>query len=613
MLAYFPTLYPDELLYSGLARFHLVSGNIAQKQSINNLFENKMVCATVDLPAHIKYLSKQLNNIYTVDQLIWNHTLYPYYTTFLSKEKTKKIHSLMANGSPWGEVHISLGLAACTVKRPRYLKYCKECIKDDINIYHEPFWHRSHQIPGICFCPIHNVELNESAIFIPTRDHKFEFVPLSQVEKKQSITNTTNQKLKPYLLCIANYSYELLNRQNECIDISKSYKAYLNDNGNVTPRGRIRFKSLINEFIDFFTSDLLEYLNCYIDLKSDDTWFHKIIRGKNEVAHPLRHILVHIFLGLGINQNFKKFELPFGEGPWPCLNKAADHFKKKTINECSVTRDFKSGFPVGTFKCSCGFEYSRKGPDKSKEDEYRIGRIKCFGDVWLEKLNQINQQDISLRSKAKFLGVDPMTVKKYSNHQNQKNVDTNGQENRVEKENRRKRFLASLKEAENSKIPICKLNSKDYMWLYRYDWEWLEVQDKPQQKRVRKTGFIVDWLERDKVVLGEVKKAYKSIQGENKPKRITIAELSRHMEGNSGDFLHNCLNKLTQTKKYLEVIIETTEQFQIRRLEWAASELQKESFKIKGWELIKLAGLNKPLKEGVALKYQELAEDINLI
>ncbi|TYS59357.1 hypothetical protein FZC76_22375 [Sutcliffiella horikoshii] len=609
MLAYFPTLYPDELLYSGFARYHLISGNIAQKQSISSLFDNKMVCATVDLPAHIKYLSKQLNNIYTVNQLIWNHTLYPYYSTFLSEEKAKQIYSLMSEGSPWGEVHISLGLAACIVKRPRYLKYCKECIKEDTNTYHESFWHRSHQVPGVYFCPIHKVELTESKISSPTRDHKFEFIPLSQVEMEQSISNITNPKWKSHLLFIAKYSYELLNNQNECQNISKSYKAHLNDKGYVTPKGRIRFKPIINDFIDFFSKDLLEYLNCKINLKSDDTWFHKIIRGKNGGTHPLRYILVHIFFGIEISQKLIKYNYPFGEGPWPCLNKAAEHFMKDAINECKVTRDSESGLPVGTFKCSCGFEYSRKGPDKSNEDRYRIGRIKSFGDVWLRKLNQINQQDISLRAKARLLGVDPMTVKNYTNHQNQENVYTNKQEHQDEKENRRKRFLASLMEAENNNNPIRQLNSKDYMWLFRHDREWLE-QNMPQRKRVRRRGFIVDWQERDKVVLGEVKKAYKSLQGENKPKRITISELSRHMEGNLGNFLHNCLNKLTQTKEYLELIIETTEQFQIRRLEWAASELQKVSFKIKGWELLKLAGLNKPLKKGVALKYQELAEDV---
>lgn len=585
-----------------------MSGNYAQKQTVHSLFEGRMVCATVDLPAHIKYLSKQLNNIYTVDQLISNHTLYPYYTTFLSKQRAEKIQILMSEGSPRGEVHFSLGLAASTVYRPKYLRYCKECIKEDTKTYNEPYWHRSHQIPGVYFCPIHKVGLIESTVFSPTREHKFEYVPLSQLEVGQSSLKITNSKWKSHLLLIAECSYEILKNQNKFIDISKGYKAYLNENGYITAGSRIRFKSLIYDFIDFFSIDLLEYLNCKIDLKSDDTWFHKIIRGGSGGTHPLRHILVQIFLRVNISE--QKNNIPFGDGPWPCLNKAAEHFMKNTINECNITRDYKTGFPVGTFRCSCGFEYSRKGPDKSKEDRYKIGRIKSFGSVWMDKLKEYNQKDLSLRAKARLLGVDPITVKKYMNHPITINRDEDKLDNQMEKIKRRERFLISIKETKGNSIPISKLNSRDYLWLYRHDREWLN-QNIPQSQNNKKKGDVVDWQARDNKVLDEVKNAFYLLQNESKPKKISISELSRNMDDNLGDFLHNCLNKLPRTKDYINSIIQTTEQYQIVRLEWAASELQKESFKIKGWELLKLAGLNKPLKEGVALKFQELAEDFN--
>ena len=48
--------------------------------------------------------------------------------------------------------------------------------------------------------------------------------------------------------------------------------------------------------------------------------------------------------------------------------------------------------PIGTFNCSCGFIYARKGPDKLVDDLYRIGRIKAFGGVWKGKLKEINDE-----------------------------------------------------------------------------------------------------------------------------------------------------------------------------------------------------------------------------
>ncbi|HWO75985.1 MAG TPA: TnsD family Tn7-like transposition protein [Bacillus sp. (in: firmicutes)] len=607
MLAFFPTLFPDELLYSGIARYHLMSGSFAQKQSVYNLFDNKLVCSTADLPTHLKYLCRNLNNLYTAEQLIKNHTLYTYYSKFLTKEKAKHIFLLMNEGSPYGAVHILLGLVSSSVKLPRYLRYCKECITEDTVRYNEPYWHRSHQLPGVYFCPIHKSELIHTNILCSTRDHKFKFVPLIQVKKNQSKKRFVSPNWRDLLIKIAEYSSQMLkNDGNDYTDIFKIYRTYLNKRGYITVRGRVRFKHLISDFCNFFSIDLLALLNCNIEHKNNDTWFHKIVRGENTGSHPLRHVLLHIFLGLKLNQQqFGQLDLPFGQGPWPCLNKAAGHFMKNIISAVYITRDSKSGSPVGTFKCSCGFEYSRKGPDNSMEDRYRIGRIKSFGPVWMKKLNQYNQQDLSLREKGRLLGVDPLTVKKYTNHPLQKYQSIDEQNHQKEKNGRRERYLVSKKEAEDINISKRELNREDYIWVYKHDRKWLE-QNKPKSKRVLKKSVIVDWQERDKVVLNGVNKALKILLNENKPKRITISELSRNMEENIGRFLHRCLNKLPNTREYLKLIVETTEQYQIRRLEWAANELKKESFKIHGWRLLKKAGLNRPLKERVETKYQDL-------
>lgn len=106
--------------------------------------------------------------------------------------------------------------------------------------------------------------------------------------------------------------------------------------------------------------------------------------------------------------------VPFGLGSWPCLNKAANHYRDPVFDECVLTRCSSTKLPVGTFSCSCGFVYSRRGPDKNEIDKFRIGRIKSFGPVWHSKLKVLNEGTISLRKKAAILGVNPMTVKNQS-------------------------------------------------------------------------------------------------------------------------------------------------------------------------------------------------------
>lgn len=84
---------------------------------------------------------------------------------------------------------------------------------------------------------------------------------------------------------------------------------------------------------------------------------------------------------------------PFGKAPWPCLNIAADHYLKDVVSEYIVISDYKTRKPVGTFACSCGFIYSRKGPDSREEDRYKVGRIKKFGDVWEQRLFELVSEE----------------------------------------------------------------------------------------------------------------------------------------------------------------------------------------------------------------------------
>lgn len=76
--------------------------------------------------------------------------------------------------------------------------------------------------------------------------------------------------------------------------------------------------------------------------------------------------------------------------------------------------DYKSKRPVATFTCSCGFVYSRMGPDKDSSDRYRIGRKKHFGDVWVARLKEYLQEGTySVREIARIFQCDPKTILKF--------------------------------------------------------------------------------------------------------------------------------------------------------------------------------------------------------
>ncbi|WP_341279741.1 TnsD family Tn7-like transposition protein [Paenibacillus sp. FSL H8-0537] len=572
MLAYFPSLYPDEIIYSGIARYHLMSGNRTQKQTIFDLFGSRLVCATADLPSHLSALAARSGTVYTTEELIKNHTLYPYYTSYGSKDKAKELFRLMAEGSNRGESHVLMGIPACKIKLPTKLKYCSSCYQDDTKKYGEPYWHRCHQLPGVHICPMHKSILKVSTVEYSTLHHKFSFVSLTNYNESDYTEPVVDSSWLDYLTFIAVQSNLLLHSQQIIKEESASYRKLPSMEGYRTVGGRVRINRLIQNFRNSYTDKLLEYLDCGIDSNSSDTWLHKIIRNQEEITHPLRHLLIFGFLeksvaGFSVTTN----NFPFGNGPWPCLNKAADHYNQMVIDKCVVTRCSTTTKPVGTFHCNCGFIYSRRGPDTCDEDMNRIGRIKNFGSIWLDKLKCLNESSITLRQKAKILGVDPGTVKNQTELLNSNKAALRTKKNQ--------NYLARSKRNRN--------NEKGFL----------------QTKVKRK----VDWNQRDEILYVLVVETVGQMKRLPNPERISLASIARHTDlGQLKQKLIKNLNKLPKTNEFINKHIDSTEAYQIRRLIWAANRLHEVEGRMSGWRVLKLAGLNHPLRKEVEIKFMEL-------
>ncbi|MFH4130121.1 TnsD family Tn7-like transposition protein, partial [Acinetobacter baumannii] len=133
-------------------------------------------------------------------------------------------------------------------------------------------------------------------------------------------------------------------------------------------------------------------------------WLKVLLRNSKRHVHPFRHLLFMHFIKQNIEtlQDIPDYTNAFGEGPFPCLNKAASHYKEYVIPGVKVTKDFKSKNLIGTFTCSCGFIYARK----QTTDRFEIGRVEQFGDVWQRKLQQLKNENLSIRAIGRILGVD---------------------------------------------------------------------------------------------------------------------------------------------------------------------------------------------------------------
>lgn len=171
---YFPRLYSDELLYSGIARCRVHLGIGSHKTLLHMLFGDSKVAAITDLPTHLVALAN--NTGLDTANVIMHHTLFPLYAPFIPQERCSDLfQAMLASDRP------TIGLAGAStalVKWPEWLRYCPVCFEDMAARFGEPYWRRSWQIQGIDACPEHGCQLLNSPVPF-RRAQRHEFHPAS--------------------------------------------------------------------------------------------------------------------------------------------------------------------------------------------------------------------------------------------------------------------------------------------------------------------------------------------------------------------------------------------------------------------------------------------------
>lgn len=312
MACFFPAPHPDELLYSILARYHVWSGNISPKWTLDELFGSRTVVAVVDMPCYIDRLIERFPTFLrcSAEELINRHTLYPYYTAFLSKERSLDILRSM-RGDFGGDVHTKTGIMASSIHAPSSLMFCPECFKKDVDMYGEAYWHRLHQIPGVLVCHMHRCMLQESKVRIHS-DNRHEFIFADEencVTDSAAVPVELDEGVFDMLVQTAQDTQYLLEHSEIVVEtfgdlevIRERYLDILKERGFATPGGRVYQERLQKEFTAFYNGSFLRMMQSEVNLESQDNWLAAITRKQRKAFHPIRHLLFMRFIVGGIEK-----------------------------------------------------------------------------------------------------------------------------------------------------------------------------------------------------------------------------------------------------------------------------------------------------------------------
>ena len=261
MIGFFPDPYPDELLYSVLARFQSRVQYPSRESLVRELFGTKKAFATIDLPSHLCRLIASLppGHLYTVDGFIDNNTLLPFYSPFSTKERINAIRANMGDGKKLG-IHYRIGIASSRISLPISLRFCPLCAREDKEQFGEYYWHRLHQVSGVEVCPIHAIFLENSSALTRNRTNNQDFICAGEVI--QEISPRSLNLSDPYHLILKQIAHDVVWLLNQRIEAHylKSFHTYylylLGKVGLLNVNGTVRVKpfyqhSLITTLVTF--------------------------------------------------------------------------------------------------------------------------------------------------------------------------------------------------------------------------------------------------------------------------------------------------------------------------------------------------------------------------
>ena len=582
---FFPTPYPDEILYSILCRYHVRSGIPNARQTNLELWGN-IYGKKLHLPDAIESLTAKIpqKTALTSEMLVKGSTAFPLLKPFLPESKCDELLRAMKFGNK--KIYNIISFSKTFTMQHWRLRFCPGCVLHDMEVYGEPYWHRVHQMPGIFICPMHNLATIESDATVD--DLKRDFSPLLPGMRnapaptyKQDIA----AKLFGYscdMAWILRHGYELqgFERTDELYDNRLRAKGYRADSGKTS------IKRLARDIVDSHGVPFLSLFNAYNS--GACIWIKRIVQHNQSFRHPLYHLILMRFLsgsaeGFFMNSSENPQEyLPFGSPPYPCRNYVCEFHLQDVIEHIEIRKS--KGTPYATFLCPhCGFAYNRKGI-LPKEKQY-AGQIHIieYGWKWETAVSSLLLAGESPYKIAREFHCDVRTIISFGIERGilpderfmgripyapsgmpKQKPDFDAMRSLY-----RKRWLEAI--AANPAVTrneLRLLDAKADQWLHSHDADWLE-KNSPTSKKA-----VPAWVSHDDEYLEKVKYAVKQIrESPGKPKRISFASIGK-IAGISKPHKKLASDHIPKTKAYISANIDTPEQWQKRKIIWAVEQLR---------------------------------------
>lgn len=209
MIGIFPEPYPDELVYSVLARYAVYTGYTVYRSVAEDLFKNRLERPSVEfLNGLTDDAFSRLTAKRCITDMIHKHTMFDYYARFAPTVKRQALMQVLSEG----DIKSFANRVSMRTLGVHYIRYCPICAQEDRERYGETYWHRKHQMPEITICPLHHCQLHDSETSTSSKTTP-SFVPAEIVIPPESevmyAENPLEIKLAEYVASVFDSSYNM--------------------------------------------------------------------------------------------------------------------------------------------------------------------------------------------------------------------------------------------------------------------------------------------------------------------------------------------------------------------------------------------------------------------
>jgi len=585
MLCYLPAPYPDELLYSVIARYVVQIGAKDASEAAVQIFGRKMI-TRVGLPGSLDIVSERTWPVWqmTGADIAKQLTLFPYYSYALPESRALKCLEILRSDCCQG-LSLRFGLSMSSVKLPQFLRFCRTCREHNMQTYGETYWRRSHQLVGVLVCPEHGEELIDTNVPMQSlkRGKYIDATLITTDPELARNDDTLSEKEATIALRVAIRCQEILHGQAPQWpkeDLRMAYRRAVIERGFAKYLIMLSHAKIEEAFVTYYGT-LLSLLGCEVTAGQDYSWIRLIVRGHVRGSyHPAYHALFQVFLeSVPVDPDRR---IHFSLGPWKCPNPSASHKDPLPVKN-AVYEKSACGMQVEA-TCACGLRFTFSRTSETDQRMPVVTRILQPVQTWKDEARLLMKCGLDDTAIAARLKLSIKTVRGMLKRQQNPGHGTFNQlpfgpdilEGLPTK--KKWRFHVSLEEIAQwrqewlrllSEVPnhswhqARKKNEGLYSKLSYYDRDWMNAQAKiPNELSIPER---VDWQDRDKRWGPMLRAAAGKIRSELPCRKITKAAVIKEAGLEPTSILQR-LDRLPECRSALDECVETRDDYHERRL-----------------------------------------------